>query len=253
MRWWKQFREDFDRPGFQLGIEKFGTSFVHDVGRVWQTLCVEDGPGIRKVELSDAMVCVLARQFRVTSQEAIERLEFMAQVALIDLTGTDTGKNRTLFSSELKNRRDEWTARNSKKRGGKAKSDTRESLGTRAGVTPEQRQRSKAEAKAEAKLTTNSLCSHGAKNVWQFTGIKPENLPHKFRGRDFTDFVAETFASYRAASHDANDGACLCSPVDFLDQLRNALKAAAKRYPASFLAQQVRMEKLERERCALLP
>src|ERR1700678_2761751 len=89
MRWWKRFREDLDRPSFQTGVERFGTGFVHDVDRVWQLLCIEDGPGIRALTLTPEMVAVVARQLRCTSEEAVTRLDFMGAVGLIELSQLD--------------------------------------------------------------------------------------------------------------------------------------------------------------------
>jgi hypothetical protein len=136
MRWWKRFREDLDRPYFQAGIEKFGTGFAHDVDRVWQLLCVEDGPGIRKLQLTPEMLAVFARLFRVTEEETSDRLAFMASVGLMEIR--ESSGEKFITSSELKRRRDEWSRRkardNKQKDGGK----TQESQRSHSRETPEQ-------------------------------------------------------------------------------------------------------------------
>jgi hypothetical protein len=254
VRWWKQFREDYDRPGMQLGIERFGTGFVHDVGRVWQFLCVEDGPGLREIIL-DEMLGVLARQFRVPSEEALARIEFMASVNLIDI-GTRRGSEvRVISSKELKNRRDEWSRKVQKAKG---KSKSNDSV-----ATPESRRsnsgtESDADAEAEAKadkslttvdsLTSDLVCSQKNESFWEFTGVKREKLPVRFKTTDFDADLKIHFEQYRASAHD-EDGTCLCSPVDFLASVRDYLTVRNVEYPAAFLAVQTRWERIEQERC----
>jgi hypothetical protein len=255
VRWWKTFREDFDRPGFQLGIERFGTSYIHDVGRVWQLLCVEDGPGIREVALTTEMLAVLARQFRVDATEASARLEFMANVSnLIDI-GTRRGSEvRVIFSKELKNRRDEWS-RKVQKAKGKSKPNS-------SAETPESRRRNsgteaEAESKADAEkpkslttgnaLTTDELCSQKVKSPWEYCRVVYQALPKKFRNKDIDQAVWKVFGIFQIEAH--NDGKCNCSPVDFIEDVRGHFKQVGLEYPPAFLAQQVAWETIEHKRC----
>jgi hypothetical protein len=165
VRWWKRFREDLDRPAFQAGIEKFGTGFSHDVDRVWQTLCCEEGKGIRQIPLTDEIVAMLARQFRVSLEEAYLRLEFMAAWNLIELrekpranhnsNGVTTpsaaaGKcGRFITSNELRRRRDEWSRRKDRETKKKRTLETPESLRSYSGGTPEQMQKQKQSTKTK--------------------------------------------------------------------------------------------------------
>ena len=156
MRWWKRFREDLDRPAFQAGIEKFGTGFSHDVDRVWQLLCVEDGPGIRELPLTDETLGILARQFRVTPAQAKERLDFMCSWRLTEIKTARDGESQLISSTELKRRRDEWSKRKSRESKEKQKKQTPVSLQSDSRETPEQRQMQRQRAKAEKKTTTNA-------------------------------------------------------------------------------------------------
>lgn len=156
MRWWKRFREDLDRPQFQAGIEKFGTGFSHDVDRVWQLLCVEDGPGIRELPLTGETIGILARQFRTTPEEAKERLDFMCKWNLAEIKTARDGESQLISSTELKRRRDEWSKRKSRESKGKQKKQTPASLQSDSRETPEQRQMQRQRAEAEKQTTTTA-------------------------------------------------------------------------------------------------
>lgn len=156
MRWWKRFREDLDRPQFQAGIEKFGTGFPHDVDRLWQLLCIEDGPGIRELPLTDETICILARQFRATPEEAKERLDFMCKWGLTEIKTARGGESQLICSAELKRRRDEWSKRKSREPKEKQKKQTPASLQSDSRETPEQRQMQRQRADAEKETTTTA-------------------------------------------------------------------------------------------------
>ncbi len=258
MRWWKQFREDFDRPAFQLGIERFGTSFVHDLGRVWQLLCVEDGPGIREIELTDNMLRVLARQFRVTTNKAMERIDFMATVGLIDLAKGTKPKFSTLFSSELKKRRDEWSARKDQKASGMVECNAPERLPSDSGVAREQlpnRGRGRGRGReqisnakkaltAGESLTGNLPCTLKEKNPWAFCGLIFERIPRKFRTAALDGYFHDLFAEYAKKAHE--NGVCRCSAVEFLGYARSGFKEIDISYPPAFLARQRELENRKR-------
>jgi len=156
VRWWKRFREDLDRPSFQAGIEKFGTGFAHDVDRVWQLLCLEEGPGIRELRLTDETLGILARQFRVTPEQAKERLDFMCSWQLAEIKTARDGEAQFISSAELKRRRDEWSKRKSRESKDKQKKQTPESLRSDYRETPEQKQMQMQRADAEKKNTTTA-------------------------------------------------------------------------------------------------
>jgi hypothetical protein len=134
VRWWKTYRDDLDRPAFSIGLEKFGLDFFYDVACVWSFLCIESGPGVRQVELSDDVVKILARKFRVKPTEALERIRYMAASGIVDIISSNGVQ--LLGSVEIERRRDEWSARNGKKKS-TSHGDTPESLGSRSGVTPD--------------------------------------------------------------------------------------------------------------------
>ncbi|MHB8410508.1 MAG: hypothetical protein ACYDDI_01015 [Candidatus Acidiferrales bacterium] len=241
MRWWKRFREDLDRPAFQAGIEKFGTGFAHDVDRIWQLLCVEDGPGIRELPLTDETVGMLARQFRVTPEETKERLEFMRTWGLIEIKAARKGESQVIASSELRRRRDEWSKRKSRELKGKAKTIAPESLRSNSGVAPEQRQRQRSEAKAESNSLSNipdgmTGCVRNAEDLFEYVGIDKKRIAKKYLAPNAFERAFEDFAKTYVDewSHDGDE--CSCSPVDFLDIAMDELKNQGIEWPKCLLA-----------------
>jgi hypothetical protein len=257
MRWWKTFREDYDRPGFLTGIERFGTGFVHDVGRTWQLLCVEDGPGIRELKLTDEIGRMLARQFRVDVDEAIKRLQCMAEVGLLDISERQGCK--VVSSKELKRRRDEWSKRKSRENLKRPAGETPELRRSRSGETPEQSQsqsQSQSQKQRQSHRTErNELtitghhdmtagndrpCSLVTSTPWEYTGIDPKKIPKRFQNGFATVFQTE-YERFRQNSHD--NGECFCYRDEFLGQVREACQRAAVEYPKAILARQIELEK----------
>ncbi len=262
MRWWKTFREDFDRPSFQMGIERFGTCFVHDVGRTWQILCVEDGPGIRELPLTEEMIRVLARQFRVDTEETLARLKFMGDVGLIDLVSRNGIRNHVLVSKELKRRRDEWSARKARKEKGKSVGKTPESLPSHSGETPEQSQSQSQSQRSKSKgqstesssnvtrdnddrdVTSRKVCCLTAKDPWKFCGLDIKIIPARFKKGRFAPLLREKFERYTKDSH--QDGDCDCYVDEFIGNLRDECGKAGVEYPPALLARQIEIERAER-------
>src|SRR5579862_7325770 len=249
MRWWKTFREDYDRPNFLTGIERFGTGFVHDVGRAWQLLCVEDGPGIREIKLTDEISRMLARQFRVDVDEAVKRLQCMAEVGLLDISERQGCK--VISSRELKRRRDEWSKRKSRERLKRQAGVTPESGRSRAGETPEQSQSQK--QRQSNRTERNELtvtghhemtdgndrpCSLVSSTPWEYAGIDAKKIPKRFQNA-FANVFETEYAKFRQNSHDG--GECFCYRDEFLGQVRDACQRAAVEYPKAILARQIEL------------
>jgi hypothetical protein len=257
VRWWKSFREDADRPAFQAGIERFGTCFVHDLARVWQALCVEEGPGIRKLALTPEMTAMFAHQFRVESRdEALARIEFMAHVGLIDLRGTEGQK--IITSSELKRRRDEWSRRKSRADKKKDPDPAPESLLSGSRETPEQSQSQSQKQSQKQSTHVNDVnsgdgnnvtglvwsCCLKAKDVWEFVGIDFERVPRKFKTKAFVALAQRAYDEFRSTAHE--DGECECYPDDLLGMIRDQCKDEGVEYPPALLARQIEIERRRR-------
>jgi hypothetical protein len=100
---------------------------------------------------------------------------------------------------------------------------------------------------AHDSLTSELVCSHEIKDVWKFCGVQFERLPKRFRNKDFDGIVRDEYMNYYERAHYGAE--CLCSPVDFLDNLRATLTNAGVEYPPAFLARQVECEQIENARC----
>lgn len=183
MKWFKIYREDLDSPAFQAGIERFGTGFVHDVLKIWQLLCTEEGPGARILPLTDDAIRWLASRLRCDPHGVRERLDFMHMWRLVNLepargqprsrlvskrnqrglcsgtAGEQAGLNAgsaggqcgvnakfVLRSRELERRRDEWTRRKLKEQKKKTPAPPQEQLRRPSGDSPAQESESESES-----------------------------------------------------------------------------------------------------------
>lgn len=250
MRWFKVFRDDLDKPSFSIGIEKFGLDFFFDVVAVWSFLCIENGPGVRKISLSDEVVKVLARKFRVKPSEALTRLKYMAEYGLVDISKQDGVE--ILGSAEIERRRDEWSRKAKKESTG----ESPEPLRSHAGESPDTEvkgQKSKVRDQSPESrddyVTSNEVdgtatgrrCCLKDGNPWSFSGVDIERVPKKFTTGPFATLFQQEFEQFRNYSHE--DGVCYCFPDEFLGTVREKCVAARIRYPEALLARQIQIER----------
>jgi len=247
LRWFKIFRDDLDRPAFSIGAEKFGLDFVYDVLGVWSFLCVENGPGVRQIPLSDDLVRVLARKFRVKPAEALARLRYMAECGLIDIVQKDGVE--ILGSAEIERRRDEWSRKAQKP----SCVETPESLRSHSGDSPDtevrgqksevkvQTSESRANDVTDRDVTGRQVCSLKEENPWMFSGVDIERVPEHFRTGRFGTLFEKEFQRFKEQSHE--DGDCYCFVDEFLGQVREACKKARVQYPKALLARQIEVER----------
>ncbi len=186
MRWMRFYREDLDSPAFQAGIERFGTGFVHDVLRVWQTLCVEDGTGIRELPVSDDTLLWLTRRMRVEGQDDVRaRLGFMAEWRLIEMKSWRGGRRLrplrdgsnvyfVIGSRELQRRRDEWSKRKLRELKGKGGTNTPEPHRSDSGVTPVQETEIEIETETEEEVRGQSRSGVTLRSVSEDIGKSNE-------------------------------------------------------------------------------
>jgi hypothetical protein len=253
MRWWKTYRDDLDRPSFSIGMEKFGLDFFYDVACVWSFLCIENGPGVRQVELSDDVVKILARKFRVKPNEALERIRYMAEAGLIDITVVNG--IQLLGSAEIERRRDEWSARNGKKKPA-TDQDTPERLPSHSGDTHDTELRGQRSESRDQRTESNELtrdagnvtteeraCCLENQDPWKFCGLDQDRIPARFK-RKFTELFHGEYERFKASSHE--DGHCYCFVDEFIGSVREACAKAGVEYPKALLKRQTEIEELDR-------
>lgn len=85
MRWVKFFTDDLEKNGMAVGIERFGTGFTHNVLALWSQLGRGDGFDLQPILLNHDSVRLLAAKFRVTPEQAMERIEFMSEWGFCEL------------------------------------------------------------------------------------------------------------------------------------------------------------------------
>lgn len=252
MRWFKFYRDDLDRPSFSIGIEKFGLDFLFDVICVWSFLCIENGPGVRQIPLSEDVVKVLARKFRIKPADAMARLRYMAESGLVDIVERDG--QRILGSAEIERRRDEWSRKAKATETGE-NPETRRSL---SGVSPDtESELQKSEVRGQRSesrandvtingpdVTTGRPCSLKSENPWNFSGVDIERVPERFRKGRFVSLFERKFKEFRETLHQEHkDGACHCFVDEFLGEVRDECKRTGIKYPEVLLLRQIETER----------
>jgi hypothetical protein len=254
MRWWKTYRDDLERPSISIGLERFGLDFFYDVACVWSLLCIENGPGVRRVELSDHVVRILGRKFRVKPHEALERIRYMADAGLVDITSINGVQ--MLGSAEIERRRDEWSARRHTKNNPSSEANAPEPLLSHSGVTPDTElrgQRSKSRDQRteandvtsdEGDVTSEGTCCLKVKTPWEFAGLDTDKIPARFKKGKFSELFQAEYEKFKDTSHE--DGQCYCFVDEFIGSVRDACGRVGVEYPKALLKRQTEIEKLDR-------